>query len=364
MEGVFVVFWSRWGGQIRAFCDQNTEIKECASYPVMPIEQLQAEMQGTSYSIVLCTENYVSDMLKTIQDCRLKPSYVFTGWAVHNCIHIIRESTITNVISKKWKNEYVYERILNRHNYLLNTFRGILGLQSGIMVYQVGKTGSTTMYQSLLEAGGQHVIHSHSNTVREEDGSDLQTVYVYAKKFIHTNGVKIITAVRDPISRELSNIMQNFMVFSADGKFGENNFIGDIINKILEDKDCEKDFFEGNFKEFTDINVMDYPFDTEKGYGIIRDGNIEILILQMEQMNNNVHMVREFTGLNNFSFSNHNVGAKKPYTFLYEEIKKRVVMSEKMMDDILKNSFVEHFYSNEQIERVRDRWSKKRVGNQ
>lgn len=71
-----------------------------------------------------------------------------------------------------------------------------------ILIYQMGKVASRTIYKSLLYTPGMQVFHVH------RIGKDVHpNLYERVARFGHP--AKIITLVREPISRNISDFFQH-----------------------------------------------------------------------------------------------------------------------------------------------------------
>lgn len=99
------------------------------------------------------------------------------------------------------------ERICNRSSIdklKLNAFRyfSFLPLHDDeiILIYQVGKVGSTTIYNTLQDYN-RYALHCHTLAGIEEKENDLYNL-------VNMKSGKIITLVRDPIARLISAMCQ------------------------------------------------------------------------------------------------------------------------------------------------------------
>lgn len=118
-------------------------------------------------------------------------------------------------------------------------------------------------------------------------------------------------------------------------------------------------WFDEEFKEATKIDIFDYPFDKEKGYIIIKKGKIDVLLMTLEKLNDNEQTIRDFIGDQSFVLRHKNDGSKKWYSDLYESFKKRHYLNEEELKFYYDNDVVRHFYTDEQIEQFKSKWSKK-----
>jgi hypothetical protein len=64
-----------------------------------------------------------------------------------------------------------------------------------------------------------------------------------------------------------------------------------------------------------------------------------------------------FLGLDEFEIVRSNVRSEKPTGKKYEEFKKRIRMPPALLDRIYDSKFARHFYSNEERDLFRKRWS-------
>ena len=106
------------------------------------------------------------------------------------------------------------------------------------------------------------------------------------------------------------------------------------------------------------IDVFACPFDRENGYGIYeRDGH-RLLILQFEKLQQLAGAIRDFLGLPEFELARENVGESKAYGPVYKRFLERVRFDGAFLDQMYNNRFARHFYTDEDIEAFRRRWSK------
>jgi hypothetical protein len=105
--------------------------------------------------------------------------------------------------------------------------------------------------------------------------------------------------------------------------------------------------------------VYDHPFDREKGYGIIRKDNVEILIYRLENLNELEQVIGDFVGLDDFKLEPANMAEQKLYDSFYKEFVKNVKLPKSYVDVYYKdNPRMDHFYSKEDKQRFLARWNK------
>lgn len=232
----------------------------------------------------------------------------------------------------------------------LNWFMFAPLYEERFLIYQPGKVGSTSVYQSLIGIN-KYAFHTHCLNRLEIGAEKMRSL---CEKM---GGLKIITMVREPIMQMLSGMWENF---DQTWRYSENVNFREIQNYFF-GKDFylyESEWFNTELKAVFGIDVFAYPFDREKGYVIIEERGISILLMTMEKMNELEDVIGKFTGIKKFQLDQKNIGSKKAYRFAYSEYKKIVRFSRELLDQIyFKHFFVKHFYTNDMIETFISRWS-------
>ena len=220
-----------------------------------------------------------------------------------------------------------------------------------ILVYQAGKVASTSLYLS-IQSYGRHVLHVH---VLDGIGSSDQDLH----DLLNMKAAKIISLIREPIGRQISVMWQNIPSinrYSAEVDFAEIEefyFAPGFENEEFE-------WFNQEFKKVIGIDVFAYPFDKERGYSIIKQGNIELLLLKVEKLDELKGIVGDFLGIPDFQMENRNIGREKTYRFALQTYKENFVLSQSMLEKIYKkNRYMQYFYTEEEREGFYHKWLRK-----
>lgn len=215
---------------------------------------------------------------------------------------------------------------------------------------------------------------------------------VFGKQYNNESPIKIITAVREPISQNLSMLYEDIATSTCEHKqwlyrkvYGTNNvdidevfrdssnlFIenGNNIQMLFDDFInefylCNKDLnlplefcIQKFFLTFNQniINLHRHPFDKQAGYSIIREGNIEVFVYQLEKLNSIVPQLSEWIGVPFDKLENGNVGSDKWIGESYKQAQKEIEISQEYFDRCFNEEYVRHFYSEEDIEKFKARW--------
>lgn len=218
-----------------------------------------------------------------------------------------------------------------------------------ILVYQRGKVGSRTVYKS-IEAHGGYVLHCHG---LEDVGENADDLY----RILNLKSGKIICLVRDPVAREVSAMWQHLYRIAHDGN-SETTFL-ELEKRYISEDIFKREFqwFEWQMKKVFHIDVFQYPFDREKGYGIIREGNIELLLMKLEKLDQLQEIIGSFLGIEDFCLRRDNVGGAKPYRFAYQEYRKNLRISRDLLEQIYKkDECMKHFYTEQECDALYMKW--------
>jgi len=106
------------------------------------------------------------------------------------------------------------------------------------------------------------------------------------------------------------------------------------------------------------IDVFQDPFPVHRGYTVISRGRISLLVLRCELDDRaKAQAIADFLGLDEFEIIRSNVASDKSYAYNYAEFKRRIRMPPTLLDQMYNSKFARHFYSGEEREQFRSRWS-------
>lgn len=268
-----------------------------------------------------------------------------------------------------------------------------------ILVYQMGKVGSTSITETLQMANiGRRIYHFHilrpeRVRVYEEFYKKSSPInpnykhrklkYVWLCQYIRKqierglNGKKwkIVTLVRDPIARNIADFFENSTVRPS-GRARQykvqsdwynfeimvnDNALEELIQIFLEKykHDCPLQYFDLEFKSVLGIDLYASDFPTSRGYKIYKGNEFDILLIRLEDLNKcATEAFKEFLSIDNLTLLNRNVGTKKEYADMYRVFKNHIVFPEGYIDRMYSSKLARHFYSEAEIERFRKKWSR------
>jgi hypothetical protein len=239
-----------------------------------------------------------------------------------------------------------------------------------IILYQMGKVGSSTLKESLksVKIKSMHVHRFYfNNKERKLSYRDkLQKIkqnIVFDKLLLNKKEkVKIFTFYRDPLQRNISSFFQNLEYYFNSEELKELNY------NILEKKfikstqihNTPNNWFDIEFKRKTGINIYDYPLNKDKGYTIISARNIEVFVCCTNKINQLEKEIKVFLNSEKFKLKSTNVGNQKWYKDLYKEFKLKYIPSVEMIENLYSSKVISHFYTEEEVIKMKAYWLDKK----
>jgi hypothetical protein len=244
-----------------------------------------------------------------------------------------------------------------------------------ILVYQMGKVGSSSVTESLKHYDFHFVFQVHwmypkniasicreyleKNRVPPDESLGemfYQTIIRFKKK------TKIITLVREPISRNMSAFFQNFKRFVGKD-YGKANLILEKLTDTFINEyrhTVPLTWFDQEMKLTLGIDIFEYPFPKREGHLIIKKGNFELLVLKLETSDLvKEKIIADFLNIPDFHLVNTNVGKNKEYAQTYAEFIRSIKLPEGYIDIMCNSEYTQHFYTAEEIEKVRLQWRRR-----
>lgn len=261
-----------------------------------------------------------------------------------------------------------------------------------IIVYQMGKVGSRSVYETLERLNlGVPIYHSHILNNLDEIGEQLKRLFdnpvgslgavrqgKAQRKLIEDDSARpwhVISLVRDPVAQTISRFFQSIgeIIPNAerrfkDGAIGVDDFLDAFLRKWVQNNPYDAlnkgydalVWFDNQFKPVFDIDVYDMPFPCAKGYGIFRKDRFSLLLFRLEDLDGcAAQAFEEFLGLADFRLMKANEAANKWYQGLYREFVSRIDLPKDYLDKIYGSKFSRHFYTKLEIDAFRAKWTRR-----
>ncbi len=257
--------------------------------------------------------------------------------------------------------------LFNRNEYHL--------LNHNIFVaYTMGKVGSVTIEKAIaarvfynpvfhLHFLSKEGLKKHKEFNKSNSGYELASDFETERNNNKQKRLKIITLVRDPISRDISDLFQNYRTYIPEQKRAEINLEQMIAYFKKFDHDYALEWFDVELGEYLGIDIYKYEFDKGKMYQIIKDTRFDLLIIRLEDLSKVFDIAMyEFTGTRNWRLlSEENNADDKFYAEVYSSFKKNVTIDNSILDKVYNSKYFNHFYSEAEKKKYIDKW--KRIQN-
>jgi hypothetical protein len=237
-----------------------------------------------------------------------------------------------------------------------------------VLVYQMGKVGSTSYDAALGKLSNLLVFHAHRLNPRD---TGKMTANKLSKGRIHmalverawealadflsrdSGQVHIVSAMRCPIDRNMSAFFQHLRL---DGRPDIDELIETFLATYHHAGPAR--WFQEQFHETLGIDIFRHPFNRERGWDSFADGKYRCLLMTAE-----INDARKMEALNSFLgtglrvIQRKNIGSAKDYSDLYRVFKEKISLPRSYVDAQLGSRVVAHFYTPAKIEEFRSRWS-------
>ena len=251
-----------------------------------------------------------------------------------------------------------------------------------IVIYQMGKVGSMTIYETIRKYTENPVFHVHflspneiervskkytkAGVVREPHhmrDSRLLSNYLKASRSINWY---IITLVRDPISAKMSHLFHNPKVhhqylFDEEGNLDEERALN-VTYKSLMDFNPKSDFvcnwINNEFCTYLRVDLYQYPFNKEQGFQIIDVDKYKVLVLQTESIDKAlVNALKEMKIINDdIQVIRSNENENKEFSKMYNFVKSNIKVPDNKINEIYNSKYVRHFYNDVFISKKIEQW--------
>lgn len=233
-----------------------------------------------------------------------------------------------------------------------------------VIVYTMGKVGSSSVDASIK----RHFLHYHVHTFRPEriERQRQKQDLLYLRQWeqirryiVEANHPALyITGVRNPIDRNISAFFERYEHYTGENFAQSKLSVDELIRIFHEQFEHERPlrWFDDELKTYLGVDVYEHPFPQEQGYHVIQANGKQILILKLESPDSTKEKaLSEFLGMP-LSLKRDNIGENKAYAEIYAEFKKRIVLSEAYINQMLDSRYTRHFYTAEEIARSREKW--------
>ena len=271
----------------------------------------------------------------------------------------------------RWAKELVADLSDEKRNQVYALKEFLRAQPRPILIYQMAKVGSTTVYQSLRDAGLYPLhVHSISDTARNNgfeyyrSRGEAAPIHLYVGRLLNpylqltSHRVRVITLVREPIARYVSGLRQ-MARFSGIFSQSVSKTQERIIERLSDPEEMEYIFgwFDQEIKNVLDVDIMKRPFNQNRGFQFLEGPRADVLVLKLERLSDLLPaVVSDFVGAN-LQEVRSNVGRRKKKGEKYSRVKETLQVPESIRNRIYSHEWVHHFYTEGEINSFDERWS-------
>ena len=242
-----------------------------------------------------------------------------------------------------------------------------------IFVHSHGKVGSSTVTAMLHDAlGDAHPVY-HTHLFSKAGRDRARAKYAAGARggseghLIHSDAIapyldalpfscRVITQTRNPVGRAISHTFQTLRHWAPPDAetMDPAELVGlatKRVDKLLSpDRNVSdpSEWFDSEVKDIFGVDVFAEPYDFARGYSLLENGPIRVLVIRMEDLDRAVApALSELmgTGIQAKAQRNANVGAAKWYGPMLQEVKRTYQPSSAQTERVLSGRYYQHFYA-------------------
>ena len=373
------------------FCETELHDEEYCGFSVIDLKRLAHFYDSEEITIIIATDKYYNEIIEACEKINIQKARLCTLYGFFVSIIVNKDSIFINYEFKKNLIDLLeksMQKVYSDNNYYsLDMLKKAADIsENGVLIYQPGKVGS----QSIEKSVNCDCVQFHTVVVPYMFPQRNIKVLKSNISKIKKKKLKIITGIREPISRDMAAFFQNSDIMLWPVTSINNNifsFYGDYYNSddVIEYDDfklripmwsqtlcssfsewvnsivcngCDEfNWFVYELERVFGINVYNEPFDRELGYTVIKYENIELFIYQIEKLNYLEKELSEFLDDSTFKLKRKNYAEDKIYKYVYASAKEKFKLKSDYIDYYYKNNDqFNHFYNKEFRYKWEEKW--------
>lgn len=267
---------------------------------------------------------------------------------------------------------------LKRHVKIQRTLRKIKhGLNNDVpivIIYQMGKVASSSIYDALKNRSDCCAFHTHTLSRSNIEARKLRTndsFFSPDKRYRVSDALskqviqaphpsKIITLIREPFERNISAFFENAKSVHQQ-KQTDDQFINQLIQEYLNTTNhlLPEEWYQNEFFNALGINIFEHSFDPAYGWATIQQGPHDVLILRTTLSDEEKSKrVGDFLNIEDITMPRSNQTGDKALKNTYQRFKSSIVFPDSIGHSILQSRFTQHFFTPTEIDTMQQRWLK------
>jgi hypothetical protein len=265
-----------------------------------------------------------------------------------------------------------YLRRLNRE--LARVSQAFKGTDNIILTHTYGKVGSTAIHKAINKQPGYQSFQTH--VISEEGVAESRHSYPEDPEQIHLlvgealrhalelypdRQVRVITLVRDPVARAVSDLFENPARIVGTEDIREvslEKLVAIATEQVFASLDYTEQWFDREVSGLLNLDFFVRDFDRFNGFEIFREGRFELLAGKLEQLSDNgAGYLGRFLDLGcDFPIPNTRARSTTAAAFLYAQVRKNLKLPAEMLEKVYSSRVCRHFYTTGELERFQRLW--------
>lgn len=223
-----------------------------------------------------------------------------------------------------------------------------------ILLYQMGKVGSSSLRATLSEQHPGLVLHAHAPSM-----ISAKVRWLLRLRKIFGRRVYVISPVRDPLSRNASAFFQNFERVAGQS-FASRQWDMPSLKQIYLERywhDEVGEWFDTCFLPVFGIDVLANDFPRKRKWQTYDKAAVRVLVYRSDlDRAEQLALVSRFLNMPIAAWSLSNVSSEKEYGEAYRTFTRKVKFSAEHIDRVTGTRFCRHFWTPQEIAEQRARW--------
>jgi hypothetical protein len=222
------------------------------------------------------------------------------------------------------------------------------------LVFQMGKVGSKAVAATIAQKSPALVLQYHSVDML----TPAQRFIIEGRRILGLP-LKIISPIRDPISRNLSAFFENFI---RDTGLPYNQMPTDLakLRSLFLDRyphHVGLEWFDRHLRPAFGLDVYSEDFPWAAGYKIYRRGCLELLVYRIDvEREIQLDLIAKFTGLKLDTWVRVNEAEQKVYAETYRRASQDLMLPSAYVSRMISSRYCQHFWTPTEIVAMRGRW--------
>jgi hypothetical protein len=234
-------------------------------------------------------------------------------------------------------------------------------IRTPIYVYQMGKVGSTSVFETLGANTRCAVIHAH----RLDQMMRKDQLLLRFRQGLQLP-INVICPIRDPISRNVSAFFQNFKRDTGFDPTDQNWAIDELRELFLKNHPHDEsiNWFDLHFGPVFGIDVYAETFPISQRYRTYKSTSIQILVYRTDiDQKVQLKLLSEFveSPLKSWTFAN--LGQEKTYEDLYSLFCSSVTLPDTYLARMNESKYARHFWNASELDVCSAKWSSARLSS-